>query len=180
MENENMTHRSVMDQKRDEFLVEVDEIVAKVDEAFAHYYSKMGCRGAIELNKDSDDFSEWQLCIKVAYREESVLAQLSSSQSGGERSVATMLYLLCLQRVTHTPFRVVDEINQGMDAKNERMIFNRIVHSSGQAEEPCQYFLITPKLLPNLDYQGLLDVHFVHKGLEFPHADVLNSVELLN
>ena len=30
-----------------------------------------------------------------------------------ERSVATMLFLLCLQDVTNTPFRVVDEINQG-------------------------------------------------------------------
>jgi len=31
-----------------------------------------------------------------------------------------MLYLLCLQNVTDTPFRVVDEINQGMDPANER------------------------------------------------------------
>jgi chromosome segregation ATPase len=31
-----------------------------------------------------------------------------------------MLFLLSLQHVTGTPFRVVDEINQGMDARNER------------------------------------------------------------
>src|SRR4051794_27593738 len=37
-----------------------------------------------------------------------------------EKSVATMLFLLCLQTVTYTPFRVVDEINQGMDPQNER------------------------------------------------------------
>lgn len=35
-------------------------------------------------------------------------------QSGGERSVSTMLYLVALTGVTVTPFRVVDEINQGM------------------------------------------------------------------
>ena len=33
-------------------------------------------------------------------------------QSGGERSVATMLYLISLQELTKFPFRVVDEINQ--------------------------------------------------------------------
>ena len=35
-------------------------------------------------------------------------------QSGGERSVSTMMYLVALTGVTITPFRVVDEINQGM------------------------------------------------------------------
>lgn len=36
----------------------------------------------------------------------------SSRQSGGERSVCTILYLIALQGVTECPFRVVDEINQ--------------------------------------------------------------------
>ena len=33
-------------------------------------------------------------------------------QSGGERSVATILYLMSLQKLTSVPFRCVDEINQ--------------------------------------------------------------------
>jgi chromosome segregation ATPase len=33
-------------------------------------------------------------------------------QSGGEKSVATMLYMIALQEMTKCPFRVVDEINQ--------------------------------------------------------------------
>ena len=33
-------------------------------------------------------------------------------QSGGERSVATMLYLIAMQNLTECPFRLVDEINQ--------------------------------------------------------------------
>jgi hypothetical protein len=36
----------------------------------------------------------------------------ASRQSGGERSVCTILYLIALQGVTDSPFRVVDEINQ--------------------------------------------------------------------
>lgn len=43
---------------------------------------------------------------------ESLNALSATRQSGGERSVSTILYLLALQGVTVTPFRVVDEINQ--------------------------------------------------------------------
>ena len=57
-----------------------------------------------------------------------------------------------------SPFRCVDEINQGLDERNERLVFKRIVQNSTQAPGPggptdhCgQYWLITPKLLPNLN-----------------------------
>lgn len=42
-----------------------------------------------------------------------------------------MLYLLSMHKVAHeVPFRVVDEINQGMDERNERVVFDHIVESS--------------------------------------------------
>ena len=34
---------------------------------------------------------------------------------------------MSLQELSKAPFRVVDEINQGMDPKNERMIHSQIV-----------------------------------------------------
>ena len=43
---------------------------------------------------------------------ESLQLLTSTHQSGGERSVSTMLYLLALQDLTNCPFRAVDEINQ--------------------------------------------------------------------
>ncbi len=39
--------------------------------------------------------------------------------------MSTILYLIALQDVTVTPFRVVDEINQGMDPINERKVGRR-------------------------------------------------------
>ena len=39
------------------------------------------------------------------------------------------MYLMSLQELTASPFRVVDEINQGMDERNERLVFDRIVSS---------------------------------------------------
>ncbi|CAM9443801.1 unnamed protein product [Ectocarpus sp. 6 AP-2014] len=69
--------------------------------------------------------------------------------SGGERSVSTILFLMALQDLQHSPFRVVDEINQGMDPKNERQVFSHIVlNSCGPSRK--QYILITPKLLQGL------------------------------
>jgi len=78
--------------------------------------------------------------------------------SGGERSVSTILFLMALQNMLVSPVRCVDEINQGMDEVNERGVFRRIVKNSCKpptdpndaTEHSGQYFLITPKLLPNL------------------------------
>jgi chromosome segregation ATPase len=45
-------------------------------------------------------------------------------QSGGERAVSTIFYLMALQSLARAPFRLVDEINQGMDPRNERYVRN--------------------------------------------------------
>jgi hypothetical protein len=77
--------------------------------------------------------------------------------------VSTMLYLVSLQDLTPCPFRLVDEINQGMDPSNERMIFEVVSDCACRPEVPqygkfftslsvCRYFLITPKLLPDLEF----------------------------
>lgn len=86
-------------------------------------------------------------------------------QSGGERSVSTMLYLMALQELNRCPFRVVDEINQGMDPINERRVFEMVVNTACK-ENTSQYFFITPKLLQNLPYSEKMTVLFVYNG---PH-----------
>lgn len=53
--------------------------------------------------------------------------------------------MLSLQELTPVPFRCVDEINQGMDANNERRIFELLVDSTRQ-QDTSQYFFITPKV----------------------------------
>ena len=103
----------------------------------------MNCAGEVSL-EDNEDFSKYGILIRVKFRENEELQALDAQrQSGGERSVSTMLYLLALQATVSCPFRVVDEINQGMDPVNERHVFNLIVKS---ASEGAQYFLLTPKV----------------------------------
>ena len=51
--------------------------------------------------------------IKVLFRQSEQLRELTPHhQSGGERSVSTVLYMMALQELTRVPFRCVDEINQ--------------------------------------------------------------------
>jgi chromosome segregation ATPase len=70
----------------------------------------------------SDDFDKWAIEIKVKFRDTEDLQALNGQrQSGGERSVLTIFYLMALQDLATAPFRVVDEINQGMDPRNGRL-----------------------------------------------------------
>lgn len=89
----------------------------------------------------------WEGCrIKVKFREEQGLKAVDgNTQSGGETSLSVMLFILSMQQITECPFRVVDEINQGLDKNYERAIFERIVEYSSK-DDCSQCFLITPKL----------------------------------
>ncbi|VEU43232.1 unnamed protein product [Pseudo-nitzschia multistriata] len=138
------------------------EIIETVDKRFTKYMSELGCIGSVSLKDGDNDedflFEDYAVEIKVSFREGVKPTVLSSRvQSGGERSVSTIMYLMAMQDMMVSPFRCVDEINQGLDDRNERLVFKRIVENSTQAPGPngptdhCgQYWLITPKLLPNL------------------------------
>ena len=64
------------------------------------------------------------------------------TQSGGERSTATVTFLLALQQHVRSPFRAVDEYDIHMDPKNREVIANLLV-SSVQGLD-AQYLAITP------------------------------------
>jgi chromosome segregation ATPase len=93
----------------------------------------------------------------------------SHRQSGGERAVSTIFYLMALQDLAQSPFRVVDEINQGMDPRNERMVHERMVDIACQ-ERTSQYFLVTPKLLTGLKFHPKMKVHIINSGEHIPDA----------
>jgi chromosome segregation ATPase len=74
---------------------------------------------------------------------------------------------MSLQSLARAPFRVVDEINQGMDPRNERMVHERMVNIACR-EHTSQYFLITPKLLPGLAYDRAMLIHCIASGEYMP------------
>ncbi len=50
-----------------------------------------------------------------------------------------------------------------MDAKNESRFFNLLCSLAKGANTP-QYFLLTPKMLPPVDYPDNVDFHFIMNG----------------
>ena len=143
------------------------KIIDKIDKRFGRYMSELGCQGEVDLRKGKPgdenenqipNFGDYAIEIKVSFRDGVKPSVLSSRvQSGGERSVSTIMYLMAMQDMMVAPFRCVDEINQGLDDRNERLVFKRIVENStkppgdnGPTDHHGQYWLITPKLLPNL------------------------------
>jgi chromosome segregation protein len=64
------------------------------------------------------------------------------TQSGGERTTATMSFLLALQQHVRSPFRAVDEYDIHMDPKNREVIAQMLISTVHDAN--AQYIVITP------------------------------------
>jgi len=64
------------------------------------------------------------------------------TQSGGERTTATMSFLLALQQHVRSPFRAVDEYDVHMDPKNREIIAQMLISTVKNAN--AQYVVITP------------------------------------
>ncbi len=74
---------------------------------------------------------------------------------------------MSLTELGAAPFSLVDEINQGMDQRAERLVFDHMVQTTCQ-QKASQYFLITPKLLTGLQYHKLMRVLVVNNGDYLP------------
>ncbi|KAM9910004.1 hypothetical protein OXX69_004892, partial [Metschnikowia pulcherrima] len=143
---------------------ELSAMVQKISNAFQKRFITVASDGQVQLSKQ-ERFKDWSLQILVKFRESAELKVLNNqSQSGGERAVSTIFFIMSLQGLTRAPIRIVDEINQGMDPKNEKMAHKYFVKSACKKGQ-SQYFLVTPKLLPNLYYnEESMAIHCIFAG----------------
>ncbi|KAK5626848.1 hypothetical protein RRF57_002563 [Xylaria bambusicola] len=163
---DSLSHK--IDELRQKWEPRVDALITKINDAFAYNFEQINCAGQVDIYKDEEDFEQWAIEIKVKFRQNETLQQLNQHrQSGGERAVSTIFYLMALQSMAQAPFRVVDEINQGMDPRNERMVHERMVEIACR-EHTSQYFLITPKLLTGLRYDERMRVLCIASGEYMP------------
>ncbi|XP_035414443.1 structural maintenance of chromosomes protein 5 isoform X2 [Cygnus atratus] len=152
-------------QIKERWLNPLKSLIEKINEKFSNFFSSMQCVGEVDLHvENEEEYDKYGIRIRVKFHSSTGLQELTPyHQSGGEKSVSTMLYLMALQELNRCPFRVVDEINQGMDPVNERRVFEMVVKTACK-ESTSQYFLITPKLLQNLTYNDKMTVLFVYNG----------------
>ncbi|KAJ6450163.1 hypothetical protein C8R45DRAFT_883718 [Mycena sanguinolenta] len=155
---------------RDNWEPALRALVASIGKKFSAAFDRIGCAGEIRIRED-DSFALWAIDILVKFRDTEKLQLLTSQrQSGGERSLTTILYLMSLTEEARAPFSLVDEINQGMDQRAERMVHNSMVEVTCKPDS-AQYFLITPKLLPDLEYHERMKILCVNNGEWLPDSD---------
>uniref|UniRef100_A0A803V7Z3 Structural maintenance of chromosomes protein 5 n=1 Tax=Ficedula albicollis TaxID=59894 RepID=A0A803V7Z3_FICAL len=163
--NELNNYKQNISQVKEKWLNLLKEMIAQINGKFSKFFSSMQCAGEVDLHMENEEeYEKYGIRIRVKFHHSTDLYELTPyHQSGGEKTVSTMLYLMALQELNRCPFRVVDEINQGMDPMNERRVFEMVVETACK-KRTSQYFLITPKLLQNLTYNDKMTVLFVYNG----------------
>ncbi|KAH9019273.1 P-loop containing nucleoside triphosphate hydrolase protein [Lactarius pseudohatsudake] len=160
---------------RDNWHPALQDLVTSIGKRFSEAFDRIGCAGELQL-APHDDYEKWAITILVKFRDTEQLQQLTAHrQSGGERSLTTILYLMSMTEYARAPFSLVDEINQGMDQRAERAVHNELVKTTCKVDSG-QYFLITPKLLPDLKYDRLMKVLCVNNGEWLPEDNSLGNM----
>ncbi|XP_054278612.1 structural maintenance of chromosomes protein 5-like [Macrosteles quadrilineatus] len=160
------TIKERMENNRNQWIPQVQHLLERINANFSSFFCLINCVGevSLEVPENQDEYSKYGISIQVQFRESSRLQKLGPhTQSGGEKAVATAIYMLSLQELTTVPFRCVDEINQGMDEHNERVVFKLMVNTVEKANS-AQCFLLTPKILPNLEYSDNVRVLCIYSG----------------
>ena len=97
--------------------------------------------GEVRLS-NAEDVETAGLEILVGFKGGKPVALDAYTQSGGERTTATMSFLLALQAHVRSPFRAVDEYDVHMDPRNREMIAKILI--AHMADASAQYVVITP------------------------------------
>ncbi|BGP13190.1 Structural maintenance of chromosomes protein 5 [Rhodosporidiobolus nylandii] len=181
--------KAVIDETKARWLPRLQRLVNDVSEKFSSSFDTLGLLGEVRLAQH-DDYEKWGIEIMVSFRDRNddnadfTLHVLSAHrQSGGERALSTVTYLLALAELARAPFALVDEINQGMDQRAERNMHKMLVETTCK-DDVGQYFLLTPKLLPDLVYHPKMKVLVINVSPWIPDrlslGDILKKKNELN
>ena len=138
---------------RQEVLTELDKRLGRWREVLTGFLEQLTGRytemllsvsatGSVRL-MSSRDIEKCGLEILVGFKGNKPTPLDAFTQSGGERSIAMMAFLLALQQHITSPFRAIDEFDVHMDPKNRELVTQLITSSAGTMTEG-QYLAITP------------------------------------
>lgn len=116
---------------------------------------EVGATGELKLSVGRN-VEQAGLDILVGFKGAPPMRLDSLTQSGGERSIALMAFLLALQQHIASPFRAIDEFDVHLDPKN-REVISRLIVASARELGDSQYVAITPGQVTVPD----TDVHVV-------------------
>ncbi len=119
----------------------MEDLLSRVNLEYQRIMSQTLATGEVQLS-NPQDIETAGLEIYVGFKGSKPVALDAYTQSGGERTTATMGFLLALQQHVRSPFRAVDEYDIHMDPKNREMIAKVLVALIKDAS--AQYVVITP------------------------------------
>ncbi|MGH9918603.1 MAG: AAA family ATPase [Nitrososphaerales archaeon] len=139
----------------------VQNLIDEVAPIYQQVLSTVGATGAIRLD-DAGSVAEAGLQLLVGFKgaEPSILDPYT--QSGGERSVALVAFMLSLQSRIISPLRAMDEFDIHMDPRNREAIFKMIL-AQGKRNPNSQHIVITPSIITVADRTAhVITVQSVH------------------
>ncbi len=119
----------------------IQNLLSRVNLQYEGVLSEAQAAGEVQLI-NGHDIEAAGLEILVGFRGAKPVPLDAYTQSGGERSTATMSFLLALQQHVRSPFRAVDEYDIHMDPRNREIIANLLISSVRGLD--AQYLAITP------------------------------------
>jgi len=127
----------------------LNSLLKEVNQSFKKFLLNIDATGNIRL-MNSEDIETGGLELVVGFKGAEPAILDAYTQSGGERSAATMAFLLALQQYVKSPFRAVDEFDVHMDPRN-REVFSTLLFKEISQNKEFQYLAITPGQITNID-----------------------------
>lgn len=119
----------------------IETLLTRVDLEYQKTLAQAQALGEVRLG-NGQDIETAGLEILVGFKGGKPVPLDAYTQSGGERTTATMSFLLALQKHVRSPFRAVDEYDVHMDPKNREIIAQMLI--SRVNDSAAQYLVITP------------------------------------
>ncbi|MDV3293019.1 MAG: AAA family ATPase [Nitrososphaerales archaeon] len=139
----------------------MNRLVESVDPPYQTVLSAADATGFIKFDEGAE-IDEAGLDLYVGFRGSAATTLDPFTQSGGERSVALMAFILSLQARIVSPMRAMDEFDIHMDPRNREAMFKMIL-SQMKMRGSSQYIVITPSIMTVLDRSAhVITVQAVH------------------
>ena len=139
----------------------INQLVQVIDPAYQAVLSAADATGFVRFEEGAE-IDEAGLTLYVGFRGTAATTLDPFTQSGGERSVALMAFILSLQTRIVSPLRALDEFDIHMDPKNREAMFKMIL-SQMKSRDASQYIVITPSIITVLDRSAhVITVQAVH------------------
>jgi chromosome segregation protein len=109
------------------------KVFIAINENFKHVYAELSDGGEAELVlENSEDPFQAGLIVKVRPPNKKVLRL--EALSGGEKSLVSMAFIFAIQEFDPSPFYLLDEIDQNLDAVNAEKVARMIKRNTSAAQ----------------------------------------------